>query len=88
MGILKVWIEGNTYPVSYTYDNHPRTIQKHFPCASEAELVRFLQDNLRLESDSTNQMLVDLRQHGAAAMPFIIPVACEGYFSDPHRVRP
>jgi hypothetical protein len=83
VGTLEVLRQGNTYPVSYTYDRPRRTVQKHFPCASEEELVRFLKENLQMEVGSLNQLLIDLRQTGTGSIAFMLPVACEGYFSDP-----
>jgi hypothetical protein len=88
MGTLEVVRQGHTYPVSYTYDRPRRTVQKHFPCASEEELVRFLKENLQMEGGSLNQLLIDLRQTGTGSLAFMLPVACEGYFSDPDIVRP
>jgi hypothetical protein len=51
MGTLTALRQGNTYPVSYIYENSNRTVQKHFPCANEEELIRFLQEDLRVDSD-------------------------------------
>ena len=83
MGTLEVLRQGNTYPVSYTYGCPRRTVQKHFPCASEEELVRFLKENLQMEIGSLNQLLIDLRQTGTGSLAFMLSVACKGYFSDP-----
>jgi hypothetical protein len=80
MGMLLVVQGTATYPVRYHYDHPARTVQRVPSPATEADLVRFLCQDLGLEPGHAQHLVAEVQRWGAVSILFELAAACERLF--------